>query len=169
LYEAIHTCREWLLGYGGHFAAAGMTLLPEHVNSFAAAFEKAVAERILPEQLTPEIQIDAEINFNEITPSLYRILQQMEPFGPDNMRPVFVTRKVKNTGYSKLVKEQHIRFALRQHNTTLNGIGFNLKHLFPLVDSNDWLDVVYTVDENEYNGQLYLQMRVLDIQPHREI
>lgn len=168
LYEAIHTCREWLLGYGGHFAAAGMTLLPEHVNSFAAAFEKAVSDRILPEQLIPEIQIDAEINFSEVTPSLYRILQQMEPFGPDNMRPLFVARKVKNTGYSKMVKEQHIRFALRQNNTTLNGIGFNLKHLFPLVDSNDWLDVVFSVDENEYNGQLYLQMRVLDVQPHRE-
>ncbi len=167
LYEAIHACREWLLGYGGHFAAAGMTLLPEHVPSFANAFEKAVAERIQPEQLTPEIQIDAEISFKEATTSLYRIIQQMEPFGPENMRPVFIARKVKNTGFSKMVKEQHIRFVLRQNNNTLNGIGFNLKHLFPLVESNDWLDVVFNLDENEYNGQLFLQMRVLDVRPHQ--
>lgn len=167
LYEAIHACREWLLGYDGHFAAAGMTLLPEHVPSFANAFEKAVAERIQPEQLTPEIQIDAEISFKEATTSLYRIIQQMEPFGPENMRPVFIARKVKNTGFSKMVKEQHIRFVLRQNNNTLNGIGFNLKHLFPLVESNDWLDVVFNLDENEYNGQLFLQMRVLDVRPHQ--
>lgn len=167
LYEAIHACREWLLGYGGHFAAAGMTLLPEHVPSFANAFEKAVAERIQPEQLTPEIQIDAEISFKEATTSLYRIIQQMEPFGPENMRPVFIARKVKNTGFSKMVKEQHIRFVLRQNNNTLNGIGFNLKHLFPLVESNDWMDVVFNLDENEYNGQLFLQMRVLDVRPHQ--
>ncbi|MCA6472240.1 MAG: single-stranded-DNA-specific exonuclease RecJ, partial [Chitinophagaceae bacterium] len=109
-----------------------------------------------------------EINFSEVNTSLYRILQQMEPFGPENMRPVFVARKVKNTGYSKMVKEQHIRFALRQNNTTLNGIGFHLKHLFPMVDSNDWLDVVFTLDENEYNGQVNLQLRVLDVQPHSE-
>jgi single-stranded-DNA-specific exonuclease len=168
LYEAIHACREWLLGYGGHFAAAGMTLLPENIPAFAQAFENAVAARIQPEQLTPEIQIDAEINFSEVNTSLYRILQQMEPFGPENMRPVFVARKVKNTGYSKMVKEQHIRFALRQNNNTLNGIGFHLKHLFPMVDSNDWLDVVFTLDENEYNGQVNLQLRVLDVQPHSE-
>jgi len=167
LYEAIHACREWLLGYGGHFAAAGMTLLPEHVPSFADAFEKAVRERIKPEQLTPEIQIDAEISFNDVTTSLYRIIQQMEPFGPENMRPVFIARKVKNTGFSKMVKEQHIRFVLRQNNNTLNGIGFNLKHLFPLVESNDWLDVVFNLDENEYNGQFFLQMRVIDVRPHQ--
>ncbi|MFN4976073.1 MAG: single-stranded-DNA-specific exonuclease RecJ [Bacteroidota bacterium] len=167
LYEAIHACKDWLLGYGGHFAAAGMTLLPEHVASFTAAFEEAVSNRITPEQLIPEIIVDAAIQFNEVTPALYRILKQMEPFGPENMRPVFIAKKVKNTGYSKLVKDQHIRFALRQHNTTLNGIGFNLKHLFPLVDSNEWLDVAFSVDENEYNGQLYLQMRVLDVRPHR--
>lgn len=167
LYEAIHACREWLLGYGGHFAAAGMTLLPEHVPSFADAFEKAVRERIKPEQLTPEIQIDAEISFNDVTTSLYRIIQQMEPFGPENMRPVFIARKVKNTGFSKMVKEQHIRFVLRQNNNTLNGIGFNLKHLFPVVESNDWLDVVFNLDENEYNGQFFLQMRVIDVRPHQ--
>jgi len=166
LYEAIHACREWLLGYGGHFAAAGMTLLPEHVGSFAAAFENAVAKQITPEQETPEILIDAVIHFSDVKPAFFHILQQMEPFGPDNMRPVFLARKVKNKGYCKLVKEQHIRFVLQQDNTTLQGIGFNMKELFPLVESGEWLDVVFTIDENEYNGNISLQLKVLDVKAH---
>ena len=166
LYEAIHACREWLLGYGGHFAAAGMTLLPEHVGSFAAAFENAVANQITPEQETPEILIDAVIHFSDVKPAFFHILQQMEPFGPDNMRPVFLARKVKNKGYCKLVKEQHIRFVLQQDNTTLQGIGFNMKQLFPLVESGEWLDVVFTIDENEYNGNISLQLKVLDVKAH---
>ena len=166
LYEAIHACREWLLGYGGHFAAAGMTLLPEHVGSFAAAFEEAVAKQITPEQETPEILIDAVIHFSDVKPAFFHILQQMEPFGPDNMRPVFLARKVKNKGYCKLVKEQHIRFVLQQDNTTLQGIGFNMKQLFPLVESGEWLDVVFTIDENEYNGNISLQLKVLDVKAH---
>ena len=166
LYEAIHACREWLLGYGGHFAAAGMTLLPEHVCSFAAAFEEAVAKQITPEQETPEILIDAVIHFSDVKPAFFHILQQMEPFGPDNMRPVFLARKVKNKGYCKLVKEQHIRFVLQQDNTTLQGIGFNMKQLFPLVESGEWLDVVFTIDENEYNGNISLQLKVLDVKAH---
>jgi single-stranded-DNA-specific exonuclease len=166
LYEAIHACREWLLGYGGHFAAAGMTLLPEHVVSFANAFEEAVAKQITPEQEIPEIVIDAVIHFSDVKPTFFHILQQMEPFGPDNMRPIFLARKVKNKGYCKLVKEQHIRFVLQQDNTTLQGIGFNMKQLFPLVESGEWLDVVFTIDENEYNGNISLQLKVLDVKAH---
>lgn len=166
LYEAIHACREWLLGYGGHFAAAGLTLLPEHIDSFAQAFETAVAKQITPEQEIPEIKIDAPIQFSDIKQSFFNILQQMEPFGPENMRPVFLATRVRNKGYSKLVKDQHIKFSLSQNNITFNGIGFNMPQLFPLVDSGDWLDVVFTIDENEYNGNTSLQLKVLDVKPH---
>ncbi|HEY1018046.1 MAG TPA: single-stranded-DNA-specific exonuclease RecJ, partial [Sediminibacterium sp.] len=106
LYEAIHACREHLLGYGGHFAAAGMTLLPENVTAFADAFEKEVSALITDDLLIPEIIIDAEISFTDITPSFFSILAQMEPFGPENMRPVFIARNVMDTGFSKIVKEQ---------------------------------------------------------------
>jgi len=166
LYEAIHACREWLLGYGGHFAAAGLTLLPEHIDSFSQAFENAVAKQITPEQETPEIKIDATIQFADIKQSFFNILQQMEPFGPENMRPVFLATRVRNKGYSKLVKDQHIKFSLSQQNITFNGIGFNMAHLFPLVDSGELLDVVFTIDENEYNGNISLQLKVLDVKPH---
>lgn len=163
LYEAIHACREWLLGYGGHFAAAGMTLLPENVPAFADAFEKVVSETISEDLLVPEIIIDAPINFSEITPALYQILLQMEPVGPDNIRPVFITRNVYDTGYSKLAKEAHIRFVLKQQNITLTGIGFNMAEKFPLLQMNHPLDIVFTIDENEWNGNTTLQLKVIDI------
>jgi len=163
LYEAIHACREHLLGYGGHFAAAGMTLLPENVQAFADAFENEVSRLITDEQLVPEIIIDAEIRFTEITKSFFSILSQMEPFGPENMRPVFIARKVMDTGFSKIVKEQHIRFVLKQNNITLTGIGFNMADKFSLIQSQQPLDIVFTIDENEWNGEKNLQLKMIDL------
>lgn len=163
LYEAIHACREHLLGYGGHFAAAGMTLLPENVVPFANAFEREVSRLITDELLIPEIIIDAEIAFSDITPGFYNILSQMEPFGPENMRPVFIARKVEDKGFSKIVKEQHLRFVLKQHNITLTGIGFNMADKFPLIQQQKPLDIVFTIDENEWQGEKSLQMKMIDI------
>lgn len=163
LYEAIHACREHLLGYGGHFAAAGMTLLPENVKAFADAFEKEVSALITDDLLIPEIIIDAEISFTDITPSFFSILAQMEPFGPENMRPVFIARKVMDTGFSKIVKEQHIRFVLRQHNITFTGIGFNMADKFPILQQQEPMDIVFTIDENVWNGETNLQLKMIDL------
>ena len=163
LYEAIHACREHLLGYGGHFAAAGMTLLPENVQAFADAFEKEVSALITDDLLIPEIIIDAEISFTDITPSFFSILAQMEPFGPENMRPVFIARNVSDTGFSKIVKEQHIRFVLRQNNITLTGIGFNMADKFPILQQQEPIDIVFTIDENVWNGETNLQLKMIDL------
>lgn len=162
LYEAIHACRESLLGYGGHFAAAGMTMLEHNVQQFAEKFEEIVVATIPPELLIPEIVIDAEINFKDITPSFYNIIQQMEPFGPENLRPVFITRNVADPGYSRIVKENHLRFILRQGNHTFTGIGFNLAKKFHLLEKNVPLDIVYTIDLNEWNGEQTLQLKIID-------
>ncbi len=164
LYEAIHACREYLLGYGGHFAAAGLTMTPENVTAFADAFEKIVDETIPPELLIPEIIIDAEISFADITMPFHNILKQMEPFGPDNMRPVFISRKVSDTGFSKIVKEQHLRLVVKQNEITLTGIFFRAAHFFPLLQQGP-VDIVYTIDENEWNGSVSLQLKVIDIRP----
>jgi single-stranded-DNA-specific exonuclease len=163
LYEAIHACKKHLLGYGGHFAAAGMTLLPEEVDNFSKAFENAVAATITPELLIPEIVIDAELKFTEITPAFYKLICQMEPFGPNNMRPVFITRKVVETGFSKIVKEQHVKFAVRQQNVTMSGIGFNMAAKFHLLQMKEPLDIVYTIDENTWNNESNIQLKVIDI------
>lgn len=165
LYEAIHACREHLLGYGGHFAAAGMTLEPEKINVFREKFEEVVSSTIDPALLIPEIVIDAGINFKDIQAGFYNILCQMEPFGPENLRPVFIARNVTDTGHSKIVKEEHIRFSVKQNNITLTGIGFGMAEKFHLLSGNKALDIVFKIDENEWNGQTSLQMRVIDFRP----
>ena len=162
LYEAIHACREYLLGYGGHFAAAGLTLELSKVEAFRNKFEEVVAATIDPELLVPEIIIDAEINFSDITRTFYNILQQMEPYGPENLRPVFIAKNVADTGYTKIVKEDHIRFSLKQNGIVLTGIGFNMAEKFPLLLIKKPLDIVFTIDENEWNGNKSLQLKMID-------
>jgi len=162
LYEAVHACREHLIGYGGHFAAAGLTLEIDKIDAFRNKFEEIVSATIHPELLIPEIVIDSEINFSDIQWPFYNILQQMEPFGPENLRPVFVAKKVWNTGYSKIVKEEHIKFSLKQNNTVFTGIGFKMSDKFHLLQMNKPIDIVFKIDENEWNGSKTLQLRVID-------
>ena len=163
LYEAIHACREHLLGYGGHFAAAGMSLLPENIPAFSLQFDDVVSKLIDPDMLIPEIIIDTQISFTDITASFYNIICQMEPFGPENMRPIFIASNVTDAGYSKIVKELHIRFVLAQNGKTFTGIAFNLAEKFNLVQTKKPLDIVFTLDENEWNGNTNLQLKIIDI------
>ena len=161
LYEAIHACREYLLGYGGHFAAAGLSLLPENIEAFTNKFEEVVSATIPDHLLIPEIIIDAEISFADITPNFYNIVCQMEPFGPENMRPVFIAKNVLDTGYSKIVKDEHIRFVVKHGKFSFTGIGFNLAAKFDLLKKP--FDLVFTIDENEWNGNTSLQLKVIDL------
>ena len=161
LYEAVHACREYLLGYGGHFAAAGLSLLPENIGAFTNKFEAVVSATIDERLLIPEIIIDTVISLTEINRSFYNILCQMEPFGPENMRPVFVAKNVQDAGYSKIVKEQHIRFVVKQGNISFSGIGFNMAGKFGLLKKP--FDLVFTIDENEWNGNVSLQLKVIDL------
>jgi single-stranded-DNA-specific exonuclease len=163
VYEAIHQCRDLLLGYGGHFYAAGMTLQNDKVDAFCQKFEEVVQASIHPELLIPEIVIDAEISLTDIKQSFYDIICQMEPFGPDNLRPVFVAKKVYNTGWSKVVKENHIRFVLQQDTAKITGIGFNMAEKMPLLEAGKAVDVVFKLDENEWNGEKSLQLKVIDV------
>jgi len=162
LYEAIYACREHLLGYGGHFAAAGMTMMPDQVELFSQKFEEIISGSIAEHLLIPEIVIDAEVNFTDINQTLYHIITQMEPFGPQNMRPVFLARNVLDNGWSKIVKEEHIKFSLRQGNMVYSGIGFNMADKFPLLQLQQPLDIVFSLDENEWNGNKSLQLKVID-------
>jgi single-stranded-DNA-specific exonuclease len=163
LYEALHACREHLIGYGGHFAAAGMTLALENLEAFKEAFEKAVAERITPEQLIPEIVINSVIPIDSINMNFYQIILQMEPFGPDNARPLFLAKNVYDTGYSKLAKEAHISFNITQGNQILKGIGYNMAKHIEIVKSGKPFDVVFQLQLNEWQGTQTVQMQVLDV------
>jgi single-stranded-DNA-specific exonuclease len=163
VYEAIHQCRDLLDNYGGHFYAAGLTMKTENVQAFKARFEEVVAASITADQQVPEVSIDTEIAFKDITPKFYDIICQMEPFGPDNMRPVFVAKNVYETGSSRIVKEAHIKFQLKQGSILMDGIGFGMAEKFGLLQPNVPLDVVFTLDENEWQGNKKIQLRVIDL------
>jgi len=167
VYEAIHACREFLIGYGGHFAAAGITLMPGQVEAFREKFEETVAATIQPQSLTPELIIDAELSLDAIRPSFYKIQEQMQPFGPANTQPVFVARGLTDSG-SRIVKEQHVRFSLQQGGTRVDGIGFGLAGKFHLLQTGMPVDVAFTLEENEWNNQKSLQLKVVDLQLQHE-
>ena len=169
LYEAIYECKDLLVAYGGHFAAAGLTMHKDNLPAFVQRFEEVVAATIPDHLLIPEIVIDAEINFAEITENFYSIICRMEPFGPENMRPTFVAKNCVDFGYTKLLKEAHIKFVLRQNETILNGIGFNMADKFSLLQNQKPIDVVFTIDENEWNGNKTLQLKVVDIRVSEKV
>lgn len=163
LYDAIYECRAHLIQFGGHRFAAGLTLLPEKVADFSRAFEAVVAARITEEQLIPEIEIDAEIRPDDIDRKFFNVMQQMAPFGPGNMKPLFMSRGLRDSKYSKVLKEEHLRLSLRREKgDTINGIGFGLGHKFATVKDHTF-DACYQIEENEWNGQVTLQLVVKDI------
>ncbi len=163
LYEALHACRANLIGYGGHFAAAGMTMAVDQLEPFKIAFENAVAERITIEQLTPEIAINAILPLDHINMNFFQIISQMEPYGPDNVRPIFLAKGVRDAGYTKLVKEAHISFHVIQEQNTVKGIGYNMPQHIDLIKSGKPFDLVFQLQLNEWQGTQTVQMQVIDI------
>ncbi|WP_291285626.1 single-stranded-DNA-specific exonuclease RecJ [Flavobacterium sp.] len=166
VYNALDACSEHLEQFGGHMYAAGMTLKAENYKTFKAAFEKQVEETILPEMRTPEIEIDAEINFSDITPKLIRILKQFEPFGPLNMTPVFMTKSIKDTGYAKTLgaEEEHLRLFVKQNNSDgIAAIGFGLGKKLDIAKNQNPFQLAYSLAENEWNGTVSNQLMLKDI------
>lgn len=164
VYEAIHQCKDLLENYGGHFYAAGMTMKPENVTAFQAKFEEVVAATINPELLIPEIVIDTEISLADLTPAFYNIMRQFEPLGPENLRPIFLAKNLVDTGFSKIVKEEHLKLSVKQRSGgSFSGIGFFMADKFELISHKKPFDMVFTVEENEWNGTVSLQLKVIDI------
>lgn len=165
VYNALQACEEHLIQFGGHKYAAGLTLKPENYEAFKSKFEAVVQTSIDPELLEPEITIDTELEFTEITPKFFRILKQLAPFGPQNMKPVFVSRNVRDNGYGKQVgsDKSHLKLSLFQgdNTQTINAIGFDLGN--KIDDIHNGFDVVYTIDENEWNGYKSLQLVLKDL------
>jgi single-stranded-DNA-specific exonuclease len=165
VYNALEQCAEFIEQFGGHKYAAGLTLLPENYQKFKQKFEEVVQKTILPEQLIPEIAIDAEIEFSEITPKFHRIIQQMAPFGPQNMKPVFKTSAARDNGFGKQVGEDksHLKLNLiyGSDNKTYSAIGFGLGDKLPLIKNA--FDILYTLDENTWNGFTSIQLLLKDI------
>lgn len=166
IYNALEACADHLEQFGGHMYAAGMTLKEENYENFKNAFEKTVEETIHPDLLIPEISIDAEIDFSDINPKFVRILDQFEPFGPQNMHPIFLTKNVIDTGHGKPMgkEEEHLRLFLKQNNSEgIGAIGFGLGGKLELTKNFNPFDVVYSIEENEWNGNVSLQLRLRDL------
>ena len=166
VYNALEACTEYLEQFGGHMYAAGMTLAAENYQIFKDAFEKEVERTIHSDMLTPEIAVDAEIDFADITPKLIRILKQFEPYGPQNMTPIFLTKNIKDTGYGKPMgqDQEHLKLFVKQNNSEgIAAIGFNLGDKMELTTHQKPFQAVYCIDENEWKGKTSLQLRLRDI------
>ena len=167
VYNALEACSEHLEQFGGHMYAAGMTIKPENYIKFKNAFEFEVQKTILPHMRIPEIAVDATINFDAINPKLIRILKQFEPFGPQNRTPVFRTQNVFDSGYAKQMglENEHLKLFLKQNNSDgIPAIGFNLGSKLELTTHKKQFDALYCIDENEWNGEVSVQLRLKDIQ-----
>lgn len=175
IYEAIDKCSDLLEQFGGHKYAAGLTMDVKNVEAFQKKFEKIVNETIHPDLLIPMIEIDDEISFETIfekgentneVPKFYRVLKQLGPFGPENMNPVFRVNNVIDTGYSKVVGEDHLKlYICTKENTSikLNGIAFGMGHLLKEIQNKSF-DIVFTLEENYWNEKTTIQLAVKDIQ-----
>ena len=166
VYKALESYAEFMIQFGGHKYAAGLTLKPEQLEGFKKGFEAYVRSTILKEQQTPSLIYDAVLKLNELSPKLLRILNQMGPFGPKNMRPVFVTHHCKDTGGSRLVgKDQtHLKLEIRDSSgIQIQGIGFGMGANLITIKNQLPFSVLYTLEENEYNGIVSLQLKVKDL------
>jgi single-stranded-DNA-specific exonuclease len=167
VYNALEASAEYLEQFGGHMYAAGMTLREENYQAFKNKFEEVVRNSIAPELLIPEIVIDAEIQLSEINDKFFRILKQFEPFGPQNMTPVFMTKNVYDTGYGKKLgkEEEHLRLFVKQEKGEgFAAIGFNLSSKKEITEKKKPFKMVYSIDENEWNGNISLQLKIRDLE-----
>lgn len=166
VYNALEGCADCIEQFGGHKYAAGLTLLEEQYETFKEQFEKVVSQTIDPGLLTPEISIDAQIQLQQITPKLLRILRQFAPFGPGNMTPVFMAEQLIDTGYAKGVgeEEKHLKLAVKQYNSeTIGAIAFNMGNKLTLITDKKPFDAVFSLEENEWQGNVSVQIKIRDL------
>jgi len=169
LYSAIDSCRDLLENFGGHMYAAGLTMKEENLDEFTRRFEEYVVQHIQEDQLVPQIEIDAEVKFSDLTPKFFRILKQFSPFGPGNMKPVFCTRRVFDyEGNSRPVgrEQEHLKLELVDSSceNVMNGIAFRMSDYNDHLKALNPLDICYTIEENTFNNNTTIQLMIRDIQ-----
>lgn len=166
VYEAINACSDLLEQFGGHMYAAGLTMPLENVPMFRKRFEEVVRNSILPAQQQPEEEVDLELGLADVTDRLVGILRHMAPYGPGNMRPVFLTRGVVDTGQMRVLGESHLRMVIadpRDPLRTFNAIAFKQVQHEEMIRSGKPFSILYTVEENEWKGRTTVQLNIRDI------
>ena len=164
LYAALSRCQQHLAAFGGHKYAAGLTIDRDRIEPLREAFLATVGEMLQPEHMIPQLYIDDEISLGQIDARLMGLLRRFAPFGPQNMRPVMVSRGVEVVGASEIVGKNHIKFKVRQNGRVLDCIGFDLGHLdYRLAPGEANLDIAYMIEENEWRGRKGIQLRIKDL------
>ncbi len=165
VYSAIEACSDLLEQFGGHKYAAGLTLSLDNVAVFQKKFEEVVSQSISEDQLIPQIKIDVPIKLSDINPKFFNIIKQLAPFGPGNMRPIFMSDHLLVYGYPQILKEQHLKFSLRQEGSqkVYHAIGFGMAHFYETILDGAPFQMAYNVEENHYNGNTTLQLMIRDI------
>ncbi len=167
IHDAIKECSELLEQFGGHMFAAGLSLKKENFEAFQKRFEEVVNTTIAEESLTPEVNIDAELNFTDINEKFFSIISQFAPFGPGNMKPVFISRAVRDRGYSRVVGEDHLKLELTQdEGRCCKGIAFGMGALAEKIfhsGTEKRFDICYTLEDNEWQGIRKIELNVRDI------
>ncbi|MCD7935361.1 MAG: single-stranded-DNA-specific exonuclease RecJ, partial [Tannerellaceae bacterium] len=167
IYKAIESCRDLLENFGGHTYAAGLSLREENLEAFTKRFSELAADEIIAEQMTPQLDVDAILELKDITPKLVNELRRMNPYGPDNHKPVFCTLGVKDFGTSKLVGKEleHIKLELidSTSQTPIHGIAFGMHTHSEHIKTMKPFSICYTIEENTYNGNTTVQLMVKDI------
>lgn len=167
IYSAIDSCRDLLTNFGGHMFAAGLSMLPANLPEFKRRFEEYVAAHITDEQQVPVIHIEEELRLQDIDKQFYNVLRHLEPFGPENPHPRFVTRALINNRYTKRVGKlgEHLKLDLTDRNLAITGIAFGRGDMATYIQNGNAVDVCYSLEQNTYNGVTSLQMKVEDIVP----
>ncbi len=160
LLEALNRCSDVLEGFGGHAAAAGLTLKSENIDLFRKRFNSIVREMVRPEDLVPLVVADAEVSLAQLTPKFYRIIKEMEPFGPGNMRPVFLCRELQHYSPPRIVGSNHLKMSVTSEGSVMDAIGFNFGDRISDVTKHDEFGLAFSLEENEWNGKVNLQMKV---------
>lgn len=174
LYTAIESCADLMENFGGHLYAAGLTMREENLPEFVRRINEAIAGKILPEMLTPVVNIDTKLDFCQITPKFFRILKQFQPFGPGNNAPVFETDNVYDNGNGRKVGADggHLKLELIQESHPYHHIGaiaFNMGEFFNSMADGNPIDVCYSIVENYFRGIANVQLRIKDIREREEI
>ncbi len=164
IHHALSQCADLLLAFGGHKYAAGLTIETAQIPALRQRLQEVAGRTLTREMLVPKLRIDGEIRFAEIEPRLVNFLKALAPFGPQNMRPVFVSRGVRVSGTPQIVGNNHLRFQVMQDNKRMDCIGFNLGEKLPRLKNNSSeVDLAYLLEENTYQGRTTLQLRIKDI------
>jgi len=168
IHEAITECAQWVEQFGGHKYAAGLSIKAENFDSFSEQFESVVVRDIEEASLLPEVEYDLDILLQALTPKFLDLINQMSPFGPGNTLPIFHSKELRSNNSPRVLKDRHLKLQISQNSRHyFDGIGFGMSEHLPTVSNGEIFDACYCIEENDFNGQVKLQLRLKDLKPYR--